>query len=392
MKRTRDLLLFHGPCCCAIALLLAACASPARLLEKGHYYQAASEAARTLRAKPGDTAAQNVLLKAYPLAVKTALREIQTASSRGGLEKHDMAIAKYGQLNRLADEIHSAPDANRLIPRPREFHAELQQARNTAAEDAYNRGIDALNNNTLEQARTAYHYFKKTNTYADNYRDAAARLREAARAATLRVIVEPPKMPANLQLSADFFYSELMADFDRRNRGQLVRFYTPEEAKNENMRAPHQYMTLDFGDFSIGHTKESSNTVDVKRDNVIVGSVKVDGKDLDARATVKAKFTTFQREIISTGTLRIRILRAPGGGLADQRAFAGKHIWSTVWGGYTGDDRALSPEQKHRARTQPKVSPQHQDLFVEFTRPIYPRAIEYIRSAYQDCYVNQTDN
>jgi hypothetical protein len=293
-----------------------------------------------------------------------------------------VVVAQYEQLNRLADEIYHSPKAYDLIPRPQEFQTELLNAKNTAAEQSYALGVTALNHGTIEQARLAHQHFLAVHSYVNGYRDVLNKIEDALYAATLRVIVEPPITPANFQLSADFFYNNMISEMSERTRYKYVRFYTPEEAKNENMRNPHQYMVFDFATFTVGNVRDVQNTTDVKRDSVVTGSVNVGGKTYDSYATVTAKFTKYQREITSNGTLDVRILDASNNRVVEQRRFSGNYVWTTVWGSYTGDDRALSSEQKNWSSREAQLPPPNQDLFIEFTKPIFTQVVSYVRAFY----------
>jgi hypothetical protein len=165
-------------------------------------------------------------------------------------------------------------------------------------------------------------------------------------------------------------------------QNRMIRFYTPEEARHENMRDPHHYIALDFNTFVVGNIRESKSTIDVKRDSVVVGNVNVEGKQYNAYATVTAKFTQFRREISSSGTLSVRVIDAASKKIIGQRAFSGQYVWATVWGSYTGDDRALSKDQKSASLRQPQLPPPEQEFFIEFTKPIYSQVVEYIHSIY----------
>jgi len=170
---------------------------------------------------------------------------------------------------------------------------------------------------------------------------------------------------------------------NKSNQRRYVHFYTPEEAKNDGMNEPHQYIALDFIDFTVGNIRESKSSQDIKRDSVPV-EVEISGKKTTGYITAKANFTTFKREIISAGKLRVQIIEANSKRVADQRTFDGSYVWTSVWGSYTGDDRALSAEQKKIAQQQPKLPPPNQDLFVEFTKPIFTQVVNYIQSAYRN--------
>ena len=368
---------------CAIICVAVSCISPSKLYNNGKYYQACIEAIHKLRSAPDKTDMQDILVKAYPMAVNMALRDINNALQSNSITKYDVVINQYEQMNRLANEIYTCPKAHELIPSPHGFHAELQQAKNIAAEHYYNLGIKALNERTVAQAKLAYQYFVNANNYVNGYRDVISKINESLYEATLRVIVEAPKTPTRFQISADFFYSNLITEMNRTNQSRFVRFYTPEEAQYDRVSSPHQYIALDFIDFSVGNIKESRSSKDVKRDSVPI-VVEIDGKKVTAYTTVKAVFTTYKREIISGGKLHVRVIDAINNRVIEQRTFDGSYVWTSIWGSYTGDDRALSSEQKRLATQQATLPPPNQDLFIEFTKPIYSQVVSYIRNVYRN--------
>ena len=235
---------------------------------------------------------------------------------------------------------------------------------------------------TLDQARVAYQYFQNANKYVNGYKDTQAKIVEARYYATLRVIVQKPYTNVNFQYSADFFYNSLLAEIRQNAQNRFIRFYTQDEARKENMRNPHQFIVLNFEDFSIGNIKESSNTTEFKRDSVIVGTVKVEGKIYNSYNTVTAKLTIFRREIISGGVLSLRIIDAQSNQELQRQNLTGTYNWNTSWANFKGDDRALNNEQKKLCNREPQTPPSQQDMFVEFTKPIYNQAVSYIRSTY----------
>ena len=376
-KIYKHLLLF------TIVLIGVSCSSPSKLYNKGNYYQATIDVIGKLRSSPNKTEHQDILVKSYPMAVETALRNINNVLQSNSVNKYDVVINQYEQLNRMANEIYTCPKANQLIPYPQEFHTELRQTKDIAAEYYYAQGIKALNERTIQQARNAHQYFLKANEYVYGYRDVISKINEALFAATLHVIVEAPPMPERYQISSDFFYSNLVTDMNKTNQQRFVHFYTPEEARNDGMRNPHQYVVLDFIDFTVGNVRESNSSQQVKRDSVLI-EVEINGRKTNAYTTVKATFTTYKREIISGGKLRVRIMDAANNRVIEQRTFDGSYVWTSLWGSYTGDDRALSAEQKRIAAQRPTLQPPNQDLFIEFTKPIYSQVLSYIQNVYRN--------
>ena len=367
----------------ALVFVVASCASPSKLYKSGRYEQAVTEAVRKLRSSPNKIKHQDVLVRAYPMAVQMALRDVNNALQSNNITRYDVVINRYEQLNRMARDIYSCPKAYQLIPAPREFHAELTQTKEIAAEHYYSLGVRALNERTVLQARNAHQFFIKSNEYVRGYRDVVSKIEEALFAGILHVVVQEPKTPERFQFSADFFYSNLVTEMNRTTQKKYVHFYTPIEAKNAGMNDPHQYIVLDFIDFTVGNIRDSKSSIDVKRDSVPI-EVEINGKKTTALTTVNATFTSHRREIISAGRLRVQVVDAITQRVAEQRAFEGSYTWVSNWGSFTGDDRALSTEQKKLALQQPMHPPPNQDLFVEFTRPIFSQVVSYIQSIYRN--------
>jgi hypothetical protein len=377
MKKLNHIVLFF-----VVSLMITSCSSGKTAYQHGDYYKACMEAIDRLRSRPNNKNAKTVLVQAYPLAQTTCQREIDNAMLANGTDKFDVVVSQYEKLNQLANSIFNCPKALELIQKPSEYIAEMAKAKQLAAENAYNLGSNALNAGTLDQARAAWQYFQNANRYVAGYKDVLKKIDESRYYATLRVVVQKPYTNANFQYSADFFYNNLMAEIRQNSKNRFIRYYTQEEARQENMKNPHQYIVLNFEDFSVGNIRESSNTAELKRDSVIVGTVKVEGKTYNSYNTVTAKLTTFRREISSGGLLSLRIIDAQSNQELQRKNLTGSYVWNTTWANYKGDDRALTSEEKKMCSREPQMPPSPQDMFIEFTKPIYNQAVSYIRTIY----------
>ena len=173
-----------------------------------------------------------------------------------------------------------------------------------------------------------------------------------------------------------------MAQITKITQNQLIRFYTYEEARNEQLNTPDQYLILSFEDFSVGNLREFKNTSEVIRDSVLVGTTTVDGKKQNVYGTVKAHLSVNKREVISEGVLSAKIINAVNNRVEDHRKFPGKFVWVNEWGTYKGDERALSKEQLKMTNTEPIMPPPEQDLFIEFTKPIFDQVVSFAKNYY----------
>lgn len=114
-----------------------------------------------------------------------------------------------------------------------------------------------------------------------------------------------------------------------------------------------------------------------------MGEVKLkDGTKVDALNKVKAKLITHKREVISKGLLNLQIIEFRSNRILKHERLPGQFVWYTQWGNFNGDERALTDKQLEICQMEPVEAPAPQDLFVEFTRPIFSQLTSRLRNFY----------
>jgi hypothetical protein len=143
-------------------------------------------------------------------------------------------------------------------------------------------------------------------------------------------------------------------------------------------------MRLQFDDFSVGNSilKEKEETL--TKDSVKVGEAKIEGKTVPVYNTVKAKLTTYRKEVISNGLLSMIVVDARTNGILTTRKFNGEFVWVNQWAKFNGDERALTDQQLKICQSREQQPPHPQDLFLEFTRPIYNQLLPAVKGFYQN--------
>ncbi len=365
-----------------VTFLSVNCSSNIKKLQRGDYYDATMGAIKTLRSNPKSKKSIEVLQQAYPLAKENSMRKIQNALDADVAGKYSIIADEYMDLNAIADAIYTCPKALELFPHPEQYSKELREILPLAFEESYEQGERLLQLNTLRDAQEAYYQFLKAEHYMPDYKDVKEKIQVALYAATLKVVVQKPITPKRYQLSADFFYDNLMAQMSRKTANQFVRFYTYGEAQEEGLDTPDQYLVLSFEDFTVGNLRETTNTSEISRDSVVVGTITVNGEKQNVYGTVKAKLTVHTREVISEGILSAKIINAYNNKVEESRNFPGSFVWVNEWASYKGDERALTKKQLKMTETKPIMPPPEQDLFIEFTRPIFDQAVGFVRNYY----------
>jgi uncharacterized membrane protein YgcG len=99
---------------------------------------------------------------------------------------------------------------------------------------------------------------------------------------------------------------------------------------------------------------------------------------------VKATVHQYKKTITSRGVLNFRIIDAKTRAVISEERMPSESVWISEWLSYNGDSRALSPEQENLARKKEVPPPSSQDLFVEFTKPLFDQITGKITQFYRN--------
>jgi hypothetical protein len=100
--------------------------------------------------------------------------------------------------------------------------------------------------------------------------------------------------------------------------------------------------------------------------------------------TVKATYLYSRKTTTSKGTINFQITEAPTNRILAVEKMPGEHVWISEWAIFNGDERALTPRQLEISKQREQVPPPPQDLFIEFTRPIFDQVITKISEFYKN--------
>lgn len=363
------------------AILFQGCTGQ-RKLQKGNYDLAIERSINKLRKSPQNKKAAKTLYAAYNLQVKAKMEEVARLKNSADIYKWEKIVANYQSLNRVSDNILHCPACLKIIPDANRYTAVLEEAKSMAAETRYNLGMEQLKLKTLAAAQEAYRHFSTAKSYVINYKDVDKQMQLALDAGTLRVVMEHIPMHSRThQLSNEFFENNIMQYLSGLNY-QFVRFYTPEEAKTYNIKA-HQYIQCQFDDFVVGQVYVHEKETDISRDSVVIKTETLPTKQKkNTYGTVTATLHLFTKTLSSGGLLDVRIVDATSGSVISQNKMPGTFVWETRWGWYKGDSRALTDEQLNYTKQREAFPPAPQQLFLEFTKPIFNQVTAKLSNFY----------
>ncbi len=350
-----------------LPLVLFSCSSGKKALQRGDYYQAISKAIERLKSNPSNDKALKVLKEGYPMAIKWSQEEIDQTLTSNEAFKWERTISIMNRVNLMNDQIRSTPAARKIFPDPKSYSSELNMAYEKAAEDRYQAGLHFIEQQSRESARTAYEHFKRANQWIPGYRDTNEKMAIAKELATVNVVVEAVTVRSKkYQLSSEFFYDQVFEYVNNKFPSDgFVNFFSPQQAEHFELN-PDFVVRMEFYDFSVG------NLVRNEKEESLTKRVKVPVSDTTfVNKTYRAKLKTYTDEVISGGRLNYRIVDFQNEKLLRDNLIPGSFTWVNQYAIFAGDEEALSDKQYALTKQKAMPLPAHQDLFIEFTKPIY---------------------
>jgi hypothetical protein len=369
--------------------LVTSCYTGKKALKKGYYDQAVIEAVNRLRSKPTNSEAMSILKEAYPMAQQYHMDRIKNLNLGADNNRYDNIITEYEALNRLYDQIQLSPAALRIVS-PVRYTTEISEYRLKSAELHYALGVKYLEKKNKNDAKLAYNEFEKARALMQgNFKDCDEKMSEAMDWAITKVIVLPVEVHSNsLKMSNDYFQNKILQYLEEHMISKFVVFYGAEEAKRNNIRND-EVIDLSFDDFVVGQLLVEKLQRECINDSVKVGETKIYMPELKRDTVIpvwgKAKATLFvtRRTVDSHGVLDMKVVLKPGNAVVQNEKFPGSFTWINQFGYYQGDVKALSKADLDLTRGQELPPPPPQDLFYEFTRPIFDQLIAKINNRYR---------
>lgn len=356
-----------------------------RALEKGRYYDAVVQSVEKLKKDPGNAEAKKVLHNAYGFASDVEIKNIDRALSSSPRFRFERVVESYRILNKMYDMIERCP-ACRDVVTPESYHKQFEVALDKALAERYSAGVELLEKNTITAGREAYKHFIRVAEMDSFYKDIDEKLEDALFMGSYHVVVEKPKLNSRLFDYSYGYFQDRVEEFlnNSRSINKFVRFYNPEEAESLKLKPDH-IVRLEFVDFVVGQTVfESETTKVVSKDSVKVGTVKIEGKDVDVFNRVEAQFTMNKKTVDSRGIMMMEIFDARSMRILKRYEMPGRFTWVNEWAYFNGDERALSKEQKKMVNKRDEMPPTPQQLFLEICKPIYQQFKDHITRFYNN--------
>jgi len=343
-------------------IFLFSCKSAEKLYNKGRYDEAVMLAAKKLQKKPGNAELVNVLQDAYRFAVNGHESNIRNLANSNSDLRWEHIYSEYQQLQALYEAIRRSPSVYDIV-QPTDYSSYLATYKEEAGNARYERGLELMDQDNKQSYRQAYSEFQKALALKPGDLSIKQKMQESYENAVTNVVIQPLNRFGYQYTNYDFDYRNFNYEILRylnNNKGQFVRYYSPSEARSGHLKTDNS-VEMRFSDVNIGRYRDQRSTREVSKQ--VVSKEIVISKDSVVReyTTVKAKIITTIRTINADG-----LLQATVRDYYDRRiwndTYRGEYSWTYSFATYTGDERALSDEDKKLINQREQWPPSNDEI------------------------------
>ncbi len=358
--------------------ILVSCKTSKNYLSRTDNDNTLFDAVKTLKKNNSDTAALHALPILYAAAQERNLRKINSYSTSNELTRWDKILDAYNTLQEMHDAIIEVDAASRLVT-PVNYYQSIYDLKQQAAADHYAEATYFLNKPGRDDAKKAWNYFKKADKYVPGYQDAALKMDEAYQNAIVNVVINPVQDNSyflnsgwgnyGYNYSNEYFQQTLVRELKGINSNRYpARFYTDLEARRDNVQ-PDWEINLILRNMYIPrpqtytYSRNVSQQVETGRDTsgkiiyrTVYATLNIAKQSFTARADMEIGITDFvTRKNISYNT------------------FSENYRWEEEHATYSGDSRALGPNEWSLINNSYYNEPRKEDILNELYRKLYPQ-------------------
>lgn len=339
---------------------LYSCKTAKKMYAKGQYEQAVSLAAKELAKKPNDVALQDIILNAYQYAIEDHETRINAQLLSQSDLRYEKIYSEYQDLQRLYNAIKKYPAAYQLV-NPTDYTSFITTYKDQAGNAREQRGDALMNQQTKTGYKNAYYEFQKALSLKPNDIVIKQKMDEAYANALTHVVIRPV-VRYGFQYSS-FSYDYQAFDYDllryiqQNNRGQFLAFHN----NADPYAVADNTVDLRFSDINIGRYRDQRSTREVSKQIIAKEIVHKKDSVTYEYITVRAKVTTTTRTLQADGLLQASIMDQNNRRIWSN-TFTGDYRWMTTITTYTGDERALSDNDKKLINQRPGFAPSNDEI------------------------------
>ncbi len=336
---------------------------------------------------PADTSLGSALTDLYKDAAQVHLDNIEVYTTTTNVDKWDKIIKEYLTLQHLSQVIKTSDAASNFLKVP-SYDAELEVAKEKAASDYYDLGVEYLKASDKDAAHNAYYSFKKATEYVPAFKDARKLMDKSYPAGVLNVVVNPVTDNSSFygSLGLNRFGNSFNNDYLQRNlvrdlggsytKNAPARFYTDQEGRRTNIN-PDLFVDLTWINFDVPRPYTSKYSRNVSRQIE-------KGRDTSGHInyeTVSATLFITKKYFTASGDLESRITDAATRNVINTKRYSAQFNWQQEYATFTGDRRAITGNDFAMLSNTNFIVPDRDDVLNELYKKIYPQVKSGIYNA-----------
>lgn len=355
----------------AALLFLVSCKTASKAYNQGDYADAIELSVKSLQKDPYDTETKALLKNAYTYVVNQHESKIRTLANSASENRYESILQQYTKLQAIYETIQQSPAAANAV-NPTNYSEYVETYRNKAAEIFLANAEKWMEEGTKRSYREAYHAYGQALRFV-NSADIKRKREDAYNAALTKILVVPIQNYGRTNYHTSYqlqqFQNDVMRTLAYNMNNNFVRFFSEWDLRNKNLE-PDQVLEMNLGRILLGRPVEQQSVREVSKQVVVKETVFKPDSIVKQYATVKAKVITTRRTLLSEGDLYMSI-REIDGKISWNDRFTGQHRWQTEWVSYTGDERALSDNDRKLLENNPaNAYPSENEIMAELYRQI----------------------
>lgn len=339
------------------------CTNAKKLYQKGRYDEAVALAAKKLGKKPNDASTLDILQNAYRFAVEDHESRIRNYSNSNSDLRFENIYREYTSLQYLYDAIRRSPSVYAIV-QPTDYSSYITTYKEEAGNARFERGLELLDQNNKQSSREAYYEFQKALALKPGDLSIKQKMEESYANALTHVVILPLTRYGYQYGSYNFDYQNfnynILRYLDNNSRSQFVKYYSQSGPGSQDIQ-PDNVVDMRFSDVNIGRYRDQRSTREVSKQVVAKEIVIKKDSVVKEYITVKAKITTTTRTIQANA-----LLQATVRDYNDRRlwsdTYRGDYSWTYSFATYTGDERALSEEDKKLLNQREQWPPSNDEI------------------------------
>jgi len=361
----------------ATVLVFVSCKTSKDYLSRSQDDKTLFDIVKQLNKHSDDANAAIALPQVYTTLQQKHLKNIEKYNSSTELGRWDKIAAAYGSLQGMYDAIDNSAAASRLV-KAVNYEKEIAVVKEAAAGDYYQTGLTFFDKNKREDARRAYSYFKKADSWVKDYKNAKAKMQEAFDNSIILVQINPVQDNSfffntgwgntGYNFSNEYFQQNLTRDLGGTYASRYpAKFYTEWEARREAIK-PDWVVDLVLRDIDI--PRPVSYTYSSNRSKQVEA-----GRDSSGKAiyqTVYATINIERQSLTARGQMDVNITDVVNRKSIAYNSYSDTYNWQQEVATYSGDSRALTSSDWSLINNNYNL-PRKEDILNELYRSIYPQ-------------------